>query len=33
LNIADIMRADQLIMLKDSLPVIEKTYLRVAKVK
>ncbi len=33
LNIADVMRADNLIMLKDSLPVIEKVYLKVEKVK
>jgi large subunit ribosomal protein L4 len=30
LNIADVMRADQVIMLKDSLPVIEKTYLKIS---
>lgn len=28
LNIADVMRVDHVIMLKDSLPVIEKTYLK-----
>jgi ribosomal protein L4 len=33
LNIADVMRADNLIMLKDSLPVIEKTYLKVQAAK
>lgn len=31
LNIADVMRADNLLVLKDSLPVIEKTYLKVSK--
>jgi len=33
LNIIDVMRADNLIMLKDSLPVIEKTYLKKTAVK
>jgi large subunit ribosomal protein L4 len=31
LNVYDVLNADTMVVLKDSLPVIEKTYLRVAK--
>ncbi len=31
LNVVDVMKADSLLVLKDSLPVIEKTYLKTAK--
>jgi ribosomal protein L4 len=30
LNITDVLRADSIVMTKDSLPVIEKTYLKVS---
>lgn len=33
LNVVDVMKADSLLVLKDSLPVIEKTYLKVKSVK
>ncbi|HVY67527.1 MAG TPA: 50S ribosomal protein L4, partial [Patescibacteria group bacterium] len=31
LNVADVLKADSLLVLKDSLPVIEKTYLKTSK--
>lgn len=33
LNIVDILKADTLLMMKDSLPIIEKTYLKTVKAK